>query len=267
CSIYSNPHILTGVPSTHEFDNRLTNRWPTLFQYARAMGYKTQYLDAQENYLWNGLLAKDLDFVDVHLTVDDFSRTIYADKNAASYIHDQVTQSTGNFIVLNKMGMHVLYENNYPPEEAIWLPTPVGFDYKISSRVINAYDNAVHFNLESFFQTLMPGMEEIPNTFLIYTSDHGDTLQEKGETWSHCHNTSPESKVPLFIIGHLNTMPDTQYEASHSNIMATILDLMNVPQENRLHPYALSLLKSTHVSNSQRFYLDGNLNPVPYHSN
>ncbi|HEX7556165.1 MAG TPA: sulfatase-like hydrolase/transferase, partial [Leptolinea sp.] len=267
CSIISNPHILTGVPSESGIDSRLTSSWPTIFQYARAMGYRTYYLDAQESFLWNGLLSSDLKFVDVHLTTQEFGKDNKSDQQAAKFIRKEILNSTGNFIVLNKMGMHILYENNYPPSEADWLPTPPESNYKkFPSLVINAYDNAIHYNLESFFQTLMPDLEELPDTFLIYTSDHGDTLQEHGETWSHCHNTDPEAKVPLFIVGKLDFMPDTQYKASHANIMPTILDLMHVPQGIRSQIYAPSLLTAQHTSNKPRYFLDGDLESILFGS-
>ena len=259
CSIFSNPHILTGVPSTGNLDNRLTSRWPTLFQYAKAMGYKTYYLDAQEAYLWNGLLQKDLDYVDVHRTTDDFSKTLFSDQKAAQYIHSQVTQSTGNFIVLNKMGIHILYENNYPPLEAKWQPTPENFNYKNPQRVINAYDNAVRYNLETFFTILMPDLNGLPDTILLYTSDHGDTLQEHGESWSHCHNTKPEATVPLFMIGVLPGPVDTSFKASHANITPTLLDLMKVPENARVHAYASSLLTAKTADSEVRYFLDGDL--------
>ncbi len=266
CSIFSNPHILTGVPSTAGLDNRFTSSWPTLFQYAQAMNYKTQYLDAQETYLWNGLLQKDLQNVDVHLTTNDFGRSMYSDQTAAKYIYQQVTQSTGNFIVLNKMGMHIKYENNYPPSANIWLPTPKNRDYNDFKNVVNAYDNALRFNLESFYTNLMPDAVELPNTLIIHTSDHGETLQEHGEIWSHCHNTSPEATVPLFIIGRLPVQPDTSYQASHSNIVPTLLDLMRVPQEYRLHDYAPSLLTARSSMNGPRYFLDGDLQSVEFNN-
>src|SRR5574339_998571 len=63
CSYPSNTLILTGVrPGTYEFDR--TVRYPTVFQYARAMGYETYYMDAQTSSLWNGLTDQDISFVD-----------------------------------------------------------------------------------------------------------------------------------------------------------------------------------------------------------
>ncbi len=265
CTIYSNPHILTGVSSAPGVDSRLTSYWPTVFQYAQSMGYRTYYLDAQENYLWNGMSTGDLKYVDIYQSANKFGGNIYSDEEAARYIREEILNSTGNFIVLNKLGVHVIYENDYPPSEARWFPIrPDNNNKNIQSMTINAYDNAVHFNLESFFKTLMPDMEPLPHTVLLYTSDHGQTLQEHGETWSHCHNSAPEANVPLFILGRINPVPDTQYHASHMNILPTLLDLMDVPQEFRKEQYAPSLFIAERAMNQPRFFLDGDLMPVQF---
>jgi glucan phosphoethanolaminetransferase (alkaline phosphatase superfamily) len=98
----------------------------------------------------------------------------------------------------------------------------------------------------------------------VYTSDHGETLQEDGATWPHCHNTRHEALVPLLIITNLKLSPDTSFHASHSNIFATLLDFMQVPEGARLHAYAPSLLSATRAQNQPRFYLDGELAPLPF---
>lgn len=264
CSSSSNPQIITGVlPRTD--DHRFVSSWPTIFQYARAMGYRTYYLDAQEEYLWNGLTPGDKKYIDIWKNAKDFGENNLADQQAAQYIWQEIHNSTGNFIVLNKRGMHIKYENTYPAEKGTWLPTPPGRDYrKYPLLVRNVYDNAVHYNLETFFQTLLPEGKPLPHMILLYTSDHGETLQENGEVWSHCHDTSPEATVPLFLIGETEYKPDTNYQASHSNIFPTVLDLMNVPEDSRVKPYNYSLFKANTSLNKERYFLDGDLIPVKF---
>ena len=111
---------------------------------------------------------------------------------------------------------------------------------------------------------MFPEEDAINNTIVVYTSDHGQTLQEKGEAWSHCNNTRPEVTVPLLVIGKLKAMPDTRYYASHGNIFATLLDLMGVPASARTHEYAPSLLTATEGQNQPRYFSDGDLNSVNF---
>jgi glucan phosphoethanolaminetransferase (alkaline phosphatase superfamily) len=264
CSVYSNPHILTGVDSK-EGSHRLVTQWPTVFQYARAMGYQTQYLDVQQEYLWNGLSTDDKKDLDVYWGASKFGNDIYADQRAAQYINKELIGATGKFIVINKRGMHILYENCYPKEKTEWSPTPPDRDYKrFPNLVINAYDNAVKFNLESFYSSLLPDGKPISHTFIIHTSDHGETLQENGEAWSHCNNTGPEASVPLFMIGELEFDTEPDFLASHDNILPTILDLMDFPEEARVINYSESLLNAKSNMNLQKYFLDGDLNSILY---
>ncbi|MEP7077265.1 MAG: hypothetical protein ABI878_15780, partial [Acidobacteriota bacterium] len=83
-----------------------------------------------------------------------------------------------------------------------------------------------------------------------------------GKELTHCSTTKNEANVPLFIVGDPNHLPksDTNFLASHSNIFATLLDLMDLPGESRPHSYALSLFKATRADSKPRYYFEGNLN-------
>ncbi len=263
CSFQSNSLILTGViPSKNSFD--LVYKYPTLFQYAKMMNYKTYYLDAQTNSLWNGLTNKDIKYIDKWYMASEIGNDIYIDFQAAEIIRKIISDSTGNFIVLNKRGVHFLYESSYPASESVWGPIPV--DYKQQhDLVINAYDNGVRFNVNTFFEHLIPNIENaIKHTIYIYTSDHGETLFEDGATTLHCSNTWQEATVPLIVIGHLEEVGDTTYKTSHANIFATILDLMNVPIEARPYSYAPSLLYVKSSQSEERYFYSGNLDLVLY---
>ncbi len=102
--------------------------------------------------------------------------------------------------------------------------------------------------------------ETLANTTFVYTSDHGQTLSENGETWPQTGPTRNEARVPIFIIQADHLKVDTTYKASHQNLFATLLDLMKVPQENRRFPYAVSLLQATASLSQPRYYIVGDIN-------
>lgn len=260
CSPLSNALLITGVqisPQSTENPSILTQQYPTIFQYAYAAGYQTYYLDGQTDYLWNGLNAQDLKFVTGWLNTRQFGNDLEVDQRAAEWIHAQVIRSTGNFIVLNKKGVHFLYEDSYPKDQAIWEPIPTNYRTQ-PERVKNAYDNGIHYNVDSFFKKLLPnGEEDLENAIYLYTSDHGQTLFEGGIDWLHCNYTIQEASVPLLILGKLPHEVDTAYPAGHSNLFATLLDLMNIPDEARLHAYAPSLLRARAADRSDRYYYSG----------
>ncbi|MBE3143635.1 MAG: sulfatase-like hydrolase/transferase [Planctomycetes bacterium] len=75
--------------------------------------------------------------------------------------------------------------------------------------LINSYDNGLNYNLDNFFRILM-GSDGLPNnTIIIYTSDHGQTLSEHGESWPHSGNTRNEACVPVFVISPNQLHVDT----------------------------------------------------------
>jgi glucan phosphoethanolaminetransferase (alkaline phosphatase superfamily) len=236
----------------------LTDQAPTIFHYAKAMGYQTHYLDAQTNHLWNGLAVSDLAQVDHWLNTEQLGNDMESDFQAAEYIQHTITTSRGNFIVLNKRGVHIKYENAYPEDHAIWTPTPLNGNYqRYRDLIVNAYDNGLRYNVNTFFEVLFADQDAaLENAIYIYTADHGETLFEDGTSWPHCRTTNKEAMVPLLIIGQLNQTVETNYKAHHSNIFATVLDLMDVPEVIRWYAYPPSLLSASAADSTDRLFLD-----------
>lgn len=271
CSMTSNNLLLTGLTQLPDTDFEVY-KLPTVFQYAKAMNYKTMYIDGQVSNVWNGKPSDD-SFIDKRNTILDFQniKPFEIDAEIARRVRQITENSTGNFIWINKSGVHKPYSAAYPKSETVFSPVSAGdnsrgyYDLSISREaMINDYDNAIRFNSDSFFENLVG--ENIPqNTFFIYTSDHGQTLRENGATVSHCSNTKPEAVVPLFILAEPQILPevDTKFKAAHSNIFATLLDLMKFPESERKNVYAVSLFKAKAADSQPRFYFAGDLhNPV-----
>lgn len=267
CSINSNNLLLSGVNTIPDTEGDIF-RFPTIFQYAKAAGYKTFYFDGQLSYRWIGKPA-DVESVDEWLMPDTLKNGEWYDIDAeiARRVKEIVGNSTGNFIWINKFGVHFPYKNSYPDEAAKWLPIPqtkerfqlFGSDNE-SEKMINSYDNAILYNSQSFFTNLFD--RDLPaDTFYVYTSDHGQNLSESGGASTHCLSTKNEANVPLFIIAEPEIMPaaDTGYKASHSNIFATLLDLMNFPEDERLENYSPSLFSVKQSDSKPRFFYTGNL--------
>ncbi len=267
CSFNSNSLLLTGVTDIPDVNGDIY-RFPTIFQYAKAMGYKTYYFDGLISYRWIGKPA-DAEFVDEWLMSDTFTKEQWYDNDAeiAERVREIVGNSTGNFIWINKFGVHFPYNNSYPDSETKWLPKMEdGERFSLfhaeneHEKLKNSYDNAILYNSQSFFANLL-GNGLAADTFYIYTSDHGQNLSENGNAHSHCLATKPEANVPLLMVADPQNLPetDTGYKASHRNIFPTLLDLMDFPEAERRHNYALSLLKAKSADSETRFYYTGNL--------
>lgn len=233
---------------------------PTIFQYAKAMGYCTYFIDGQMDVLWS-LKPADMKYVDEWWNLNRFLEInddrMQVDFVIAETVRKIVENSTGNFIWVIKSGAHFPYYKRFPETEAEWTPffaSDRGGE-KAPDLLANSYDNAIKYNLEGFFKNLIPDFKPPANTTVVYTSDHGETVGQNGDPNFHCGVTRSEVMVPLFIIGYDQSDIDTKFRASHENIFATLLDLMQVPQSMRRRQYGLSLLQAREADSTSRFYV------------
>ena len=267
CSVTSNNLLLTGVNEIPDETGKIFTS-STVFQYAKASGYKTHYFDGQISYRWIGK-PSDMKDVDEWVYADSLKRGDWYDIDAeiARRVNEIVAGSTGNFIWINKFGVHFPYKNSYPATAARWLPTTQSGgkdatenDVSDFEKLKNTYDNGIFYNSQIFFTNLFEnGLAA--DTFYIYTSDHGQNLGENGGANTHCLTTKDEANVPLFIIAEPPSLPgaDTAFKASHANIFPTILDLMKIPEADRTANYALSLTGAKSADSKPRYYYSGNL--------
>jgi len=275
CSITSHNLLITGLRSEDMPDrDEMVKKVPSIFEYAKAMRYKTYYFDGQMNTFWGGT-KDDLSYIDVWQNNAHFIKGENwrwdIDFDIAKKVKEITNTSTGNFIFIFKHGNHTPYNKNFPESEAVWKPSFTGWrpnfsgiEYKVSSEeltaFVNSYDNAIKYNLDNFFKNLATDYGNLPNnTIFIYTSDHAQTLSEGGLAYSHCGNNPKEAIVPLFTIGDLGVKVDTDYKASHSNLFATLLDLMSYPDALRKRDYAVSLLTAKAVDSKDRYFVSANL--------
>ena len=269
CSHTSNPLLLTGINQLPDKKFEIY-RWPTIFQYARAMGYKNHYYDGHTNVQW---LGKESDIPDYGswTKADDLARPHRYERDAeiARRVKKVLSSSTGNFIWVHKYGVHLRYENSFPNERYGEVLDALPADYDLTQHEETMrlmYDEAVTYNLESFFTTLFKD-GPAANTIYIYTSDHGQTLRENGSVTSHCDETKPEANVPLMMIAQARSLPnvDAHFRATHANIFATLLNLMKYPETERKFAYSTSLLKTNAADSKPRVYYSDELQFAKQH--
>ena len=265
CSGSSHNLLTTGLPlsALPDADHQL-QRAPTIFQYAKALGYKTYYLDAQMNVVWS-LGRSEARFVDERWNANRFLGSsgdrAQVDFPVADTIRSLIQGPTPSFIWVTKEGAHVPYFRRAPPSEAIWTPqwTSGSWDARRTLEIVNSYDNALRYNLEAFFRRLFPGLEIPEDTIFIYTADHGESLAEHGEEVAHCGLGRQEAMVPLIMFGYQGPPLDTNFRASHQNLFATLLDVMGVPESSRMRTHARSLLRAAAADSRPRFFFGADL--------
>lgn len=260
CSVPSDNLLVVGLQPTElpDLDQKIRKR-PSIFQYAKAMGYKTYLLDGQMTSFWLGA-PHDMEFIDEWRNEKHFAdltgNAWEIDFVVAKTVNDIISKSKGNFFFIVKRGNHFPYLTNMPSANSAWTPLYEGkaIDHDKIPALINTYDSVLRYNVNGFFERLIPGSFIPNNTVIVYTSDHGQTLGENKAYNTHCGVSRNEAIVPLFIIGDLPKAVDVSYKPSHANIFSTLLDLMSVPASAKKYDYAKSLLKASGSESVARYY-------------
>ncbi len=152
-----------------------------------------------------------------------------------------------NFIVLHQKGSHgPAYYLRYPTEFKKYEPTCNSeyFNKCKNEEIINSYDNTINYTSYVLNKTIdiLKANEDKYNVALIYVSDHGQSLGEKG---MYLHGApymfSPEEQrhIPFFMwfsndfkkefkINEECLKNKSNQEYSHDNIFHSILGLFNI---------------------------------------
>jgi glucan phosphoethanolaminetransferase (alkaline phosphatase superfamily) len=275
----SNAYLITGHNAFPD-DAFRTARNPTIFDYAKKMGYETIYIDIDKGYLSPLVKAAgdgpvrsldrwmtDQSFKERHVNLDTTK-----DLGVARFLSSLLNERGGYFVLVNKKGLHFHYRNRYPDDTASSIWTPVmapseSIDPSATGRekLVNTYDNGIRFQVDEFFRVFVSETTN-QNYVVLYTSDHGQTLAEHGQVYTHMKSDKVIVDVPDFLVsgeryrkkGLLAGIPPG-IRVSHLNNFATLLDLMDVPMALRVRPYDKSIFSLTAEDNRVRYYMSGSL--------
>jgi glucan phosphoethanolaminetransferase (alkaline phosphatase superfamily) len=244
------------------------------------MGYETIYIDIDKGYLSplvkaaGGGPVRSLDrwmteqsFKERHIDLESTK-----DVGVARVLSSLLNERGGYFVLVNKKGLHFSYRNRYPDDMASTIWSPVmeaseSIDPSASGRekLVNTYDNGIRFQVDEFFRVFVSETTN-QNYVILYTSDHGQTLAEDGQVYTHMKPDNVIVDVPDFLVsgkrysmkGLLADIP-SGIRVSHLNNFATLLDLMGIPMSLRVRPYDKSIFSLTTEDNRVRYYMSGSL--------
>ena len=275
----SNAYLITGHSTFPDHDFR-TEKNPTIFDYAKKMGYQTIYIDINWACLASLIKAAgdghvrsldrwmtDKSFKERHIDLETTK-----DLGVARFLSTLLNEENGLFILVNKKGLHFQYRNNYPDDVAstIWKPVMKALqsiDPSAAGRekLVNTYDNGIRFQVDEFFREFVSKTTN-QNYVILYTSDHGQTLAEHGQVYTHMKPDQEIVDVPDFLVSgegygkkRLFAGIAPGIRVSHLNNFATLLDLMGVPMSLRVRPYEKSIFTLTGEDNRERYYMSGSL--------
>ncbi|VEF10412.1 sulfatase [Pseudomonas fluorescens] len=233
---------------------RINSTLPSIWQYAKNAGLRTVYIDAQRTAGNLQNLMTDSEKKDIDEFVQ-FDQTSVRDRDmaAAAKLIDLLNDGKPELVVINKVGAHFPVHDKYPDAFMAYRPTLPrgqftevadtgernGFNGQPDDWVLyrNAYKNTLLWNVGEFFSRVF-AQADLSNALLIYTSDHGQDLHERGNPGlnTHCGGDPVEEEglVPLVVIqGSRLQTPDwtaqlaaNKDRSSHYNIFPTLLQLM-----------------------------------------
>jgi glucan phosphoethanolaminetransferase (alkaline phosphatase superfamily) len=252
CSAGVNVTLRFGGTRAHYA--RINARMPSIWQYAKVAGLETIFIDAQRTgrMLINRMNARELEDIDRWIQFDDVA-VVDRDMAVARTLATLSADSTPQLIYVNKMGAHFPVHDKAPDEFVKYKPAlPRGRYTDVSDTgsrfgfvgtaagwalYRNSYRNTLLWTVGEFFNQLFAS-GVMDNAVIIYTSDHGQDLHERGNTGlnTHCgeNPAMEEGLVPLVVLqgAGLETLDwqthlaENHNRSSHFNIFPTMLQLM-----------------------------------------
>jgi len=165
------------------------------------------------------------------------------DMKLLPYLEQNIKSTGKKFLVLHTTGSHWNYAARYPAEFTKFKPDLNGSGKHDAAscdkeELINSYDNSILYT--DFFLSRVINALQDKNAFLIYSSDHGESLGEYGNI-GHGQDAyiKEQREVPLIIwtSDKYKARHQDKWQAisankgidiSHDNIFHSILDCLNI---------------------------------------
>ena len=187
--------------------------------------------------------------MDVNFTIIPGGSTLFSlndhDEKMLPFIKEIIPNSNKQFIVVHTSGSHWNYTARYPKEFEQFTPVCNG---KIKSdasnceqlALINSYDNSILYT--DFFLSNLIDLLKDKNAFLLYVSDHGESLGENGYYGHGGPLIAEQITVPLIVwvskdfkLRHPESVASikkyTNNEISHDHVFHSVLDCLNIDSE------------------------------------
>jgi lipid A ethanolaminephosphotransferase len=252
CSSYSNAILRFGVVADDVVNSARTS--PTIWQYAKKVGYRTVFIDGQSGINKDPGLLKNFMTVQETMSIDRVVRftgipNSQLDFELLKVIEKELQSDQPVFIYANKNGAHFPYDQGYPKSAARFHPTVDETGEDRTETRINSYFNVIGWAVDRFFGKMFDRLD-LSNTAIIYTSDHGQAIYNGKLTHCSVEDADPrEGLVPLFAITDNEQLKKrfaagailNASRASHFLIRSTVLELMGYPVHTVKKQYGPSM--------------------------
>lgn len=222
-----------------DFETSSESYTENLLDILQKTGYRVIWRDNNSGCQGNCDRIKTETFCDIYACDDSVLL-----KNFAQTINEKYENTA---IVLHQQGSHgPAYYKRFPKDKAVFKPYCEKDDLKECSteEIVNAYDNSIYYSslmLADTIKALKP-FEKNYNVALLYVSDHGESLGEKGlYLHSAPYRFAPDEQtlVPMFWwipdksaaakrLDRPCLRKQTLKQWSHDSVFHTVLGLSDV---------------------------------------
>ncbi len=235
--------------------------YDSMFTFLEKLNFDTLWIDnnSHNTYKLINKTKENFIFIDQSICGNKFR---CQDEEMIRFMNEKIENSKSNkiFIILHQYGSHGPdYFNRYLPEFEKFKPTCKNVDIEKCKKneLINTYDNSIIYTDYFLNKVINVLNEKKINSFLLYSSDHGESLGENGK---FMHGSIEEEdlvfqkKVPMLIWFSnqfkkefkINTdcfKKKLKYKTSHDNIFHTFYRILKI-EKNELYQEELDLFRN-----------------------
>ncbi|WP_271272753.1 phosphoethanolamine transferase [Aliamphritea hakodatensis] len=245
-TLSSVPYMLTGLQGIDPHGRVYSV--PTIFNYAKAAGYQTALITAQD-FKWRNVdqlfLDGDLDYfkegtdfssnISVSIGADDMT---VLEKGVMPFLEQAKQSDEPYMLVIQMNGNHYPYAKHSPDAFKKFLPEE-------DENGVNAYDNSVAYSDHYFGELIKQVRMDDPDAWIFFSTDHGQNIDSKNSPYNYGYGlgTTHNAMFAVPPAREADKMQvNTDRPVSSADIFATVLGLMdtrpvsNIDGENLREP-------------------------------
>ena len=222
----------------------------TFLSVLTKLGFQTSWIGTQSilKYLKN--TSSNTIYDEVGISIIPGGSALYEmnahDEVILPYLDNLLSKEGKKFIVIHTSGSHWNYVARYPEKFEVFKPVCESLSGKTDQpscgqeRLINSYDNSIIYT-DYILDQVIKHLEG-KNAFLIYASDHGESLGERGIYAHGSHMIAEQTTIPFIFWGSGVFTADhpelkaslkelQKKELSHDYIFHSVLDCLGVESD------------------------------------
>ncbi|HVH42689.1 MAG TPA: sulfatase-like hydrolase/transferase [Labilithrix sp.] len=225
---------------------------PIIWEYARAAGLDTAYYTSQHLLFGNSGTWLEGQRWTRHISATQIDQDATYEMGADD--GKLVDYVIGDIGALKEPWLAVVHLSNthFPykidPEDMPFTPQEEATGPGYENEILNRYQDSIHMQ-DKAFGRLLRALEKRPEagrTVIVYVSDHGEQMREKGAVGHTGTLFDPEVRIPFWVNAPPETLTDAERASlrslektpvTHVDVFPTLMDLLGLWDAPELTPF------------------------------